>query len=282
MPRAVITLHILSDAIGETGDSVSRAIASQFTNVDFRVVRSAMIRSVEELRKIVEPHLGNPNYLFVYTFAQGELHDEMDYLTKNGAVGIDLLGPAVARIERLTGEQASGLVGALRRTDQKYFNRIDAMEFSVSHDDGRNPEGLIHADVVLLGVSRTGKTPLSMYLAYRGLRTANIPFTPGSTPPDELFDVDPRRVYGLITNPDTLVAVRSARMRELGTFVPEYAVREHIEQELEEARALMRRIGCIVINTGGRAIEEIAQELLRYVSTTEDAIAKEKRARFQE
>lgn len=276
MTQHMITLHILSDAIGETGESVARAISSQFPDVRFHINRSAMIRSVDELREIVESHLGDTTYLFVYTFAQGALHDEMDELVKRGAVGIDLLGSMVSRIERITGKQASGQIGALRRTDKKYFDRIDAMEYAVSHDDGRHPEGLVHADVVLIGVSRTSKTPLSMYLAYRGLRTANIPLTPGTTPPDELFDVDPRRVYGLITSADLLVTIRTARMREIGTCVPEYATREYIERELEDARAVMRKIGCIVLSTASRAIEEVAQELMRYVEQAELAFERER------
>ena len=263
---STVTIHVVSDGLGETGRAVAQAIAAQFPLSEFIMELSSHVRSVAELRRIVEPTIGDRSVIFLYTFARGELHDEMDDLVKGGAVGVDILGPACARIERLTGDEASGLVGALRRTDQQYFDRIDAMEYSVNHDDGRHPDGWIHADVILLGVSRTSKTPLSMYLAYRGLRTANIPLVPGSEPAEQLFQVDPRRIYGLVTDPELLLEIRRDRMREMGALVPDYADREAVEAELAEARALMRRLGCIVINTANRAIEEVAQEILRYVS----------------
>jgi len=149
--------------------------------------------------------------------------------------------------------------------DEAYYRRIEAMEYAVTHDDGLRPEGLIHADVVLIGVSRTSKTPLAIYLGYRGLRVANVPLAPATEPPSELFDVDPRRIFGLVTTPEVLLKVRTARMQELGTVVPGYAESEHIEREMEEARALMRKLGCVVVSTANRAIEEIAQEILRYL-----------------
>jgi regulator of PEP synthase PpsR (kinase-PPPase family) len=153
----------------------------------------------------------------------------------------------------------------MHRTDEEYFDRIEATEFAVSHDDGRNVEDLHAADIVLLGVSRTSKTPLSMYLAFKGYRVANVPLAPGVTPPKQIFELDPRRVFGLVTDPLVLIEVRRERMRELGTYVPRYAEREAVEMELEDARAVMRRVGCIVVRTDNRAVEESAQEILRYV-----------------
>lgn len=260
---------MLSDAVGETGDSVAKAVASQFPDVDVQIKTTGMIRSVDELRHIVEPYQGDPSYIFLYTLAKLDLHDEMDEVIKEGAVAIDILGPTISRIERVTKQRASSFVGALRKTDAKYFDRIDAMEFSVAHDDGRKPEGLVHADIVIIGVSRTSKTPLSMYLAYRGVRTANIPLAYGIDPPKELFEVDPRKIYGLMSTPEVLLNIRRARMKELGAFVPHYAELEHVERELEEARALMRKLGCIVINTANRAVEEVAQEILQFVAGEE-------------
>lgn len=266
MINSDIIIHVLSDAVGETGEFVAKAVASQFPDTEVKIMTTGMIRTVEELRSIVEPHEGDPSYIFLYTFAKLDLHNEMDLIIEEGAVAIDILGPAVARIERVTKQRASSFVGALRKTDAKYFDRIDAMEFSVAHDDGRKPEGLIHADIVLIGVSRTSKTPLSMYLAYRGVRTANVPLAPGMAPPKELFEIDPRKIYGLMSTPEVLLNIRRARMKELGAFVPHYAELQDVENELEEARALMRQLGCIVVNTANRAVEEVAQEILHFVA----------------
>ena len=142
------------------------------------------------------------------------------------------------------------------------------MEFAVTHDDGLHPDGLIHADVVLIGISRTSKTPLAIYLGYQGYRVANVPLALGTDPPAQLFDVDPRRIFGLVTTPEVLLKVRTARMTDFGTHIPGYADVEHIDEELAAARLLMRQIGCVVINTANRAIEEIAQEILRYMAAS--------------
>lgn len=258
------TVHILSDSLGETAEMVARAAIAQFDGDSFRIERLPRVRTVEELRSAVESHCGRW-CLFVYTLVDEALRVEMESLCARGINGVDVLGPAVATIGRVTGLQPSGEPGAIRRTDEEYFERIEAMEFAVKHDDGRNPQDLTEADVVLIGVSRSSKTPLAMYLAFKGYRAANVPLTPGTDPPKELFDVSPRRVFGLVTSARVLQEVRTERMRELGTFVPGYADLEEIERELEEARAVMRKIGCIVVHTDNRAIEEAAQEIIRHL-----------------
>lgn len=260
----MISIHVISDSLGETGEMVARAAEAQFEPDTFRIERLPKITSREQLRDTVHSHCGR-YCLFFYTLVNSELRLEMELLCEEGINGVDLLGPAVATLSSVTGFKPTGEAGAVRRTDQEYFDRIEAMEFAVKHDDGRNPEALIEADIVLIGVSRSSKTPLAMYLAFKGWRVANVPLAPGVTPPPELFDLDPRRVFGLVTTAEILMDIRTERMRELGAYVPGYAEREAVEQELEEARALMRRIGCLVVSTGGRAIEEAAQEIVRHV-----------------
>lgn len=262
-----LTLHVLSDSVGETGEYVARAIVSQFPHIKIAIRRTSAVREPARLREIVSRHFNDDTYIFLYTFVRGEMHDEMTELVKEGASALDILGPAIARVERITGIEPSSAVGALHRTDREYFDRIEAMEFSVAHDDGLRPEDLDKAEIVLIGVSRTSKTPLSMYMAYRGIKTANIPLTPGTEPPQELFQIDPNKIFGLVSSPEVLLNVRKNRMKELGTFVPEYAEREAVETELANARALMRKLGCLIINTANRAIEEVAQEILRYHCT---------------
>ncbi|MEN6429927.1 MAG: pyruvate, water dikinase regulatory protein [Coriobacteriales bacterium] len=256
------TVHILSDSLGETAEMVARAAAAQFDHEGIRLERLPKITTPTQLREVVTSHCGRW-CIFLYTLVDASLRAEMEALCAEGVNGVDLLGPAVDVISRVTGLTPSGEPGAVRRTDEEYFSRIDAMEFAVSHDDGRNPEELIEADIVLLGVSRTSKTPLSMYLAFKGYRVANVPLASGVTPPHEIFELDPRRVFGLVTDVDTLMQIRTQRMEELGAYIRGYADREAVEAELAEARAVMRRIGCIVVRTGGKAIEEAAQEIMR-------------------
>lgn len=258
------TVHILSDSLGETAEMVARAAIAQFDGDAFRIERLPRVRTVDELRSAVTSHCGRW-CLFVYTLVDDALRAEMESLCAGGVNGVDVLGPAVAMIGRVTGLQPSGEPGAVRRTDEEYFERIEAMEFAVKHDDGRNPQDLPEADVVLIGVSRSSKTPLAMYLAFKGYRAANVPLAPGTEPPKELFEVSPRRVFGLVTSARVLQEVRTERMRELGTYVPGYADLEAIERELEEARKVMRQIGCIVVHTDNRAIEEAAQEIIRHL-----------------
>jgi [pyruvate, water dikinase]-phosphate phosphotransferase / [pyruvate, water dikinase] kinase len=272
MGGETVSIHVLSDSLGETGEMVARAAMSQFEPTAFRIERLPRIDTAKQLRETVKEHCGG-HCLFLYTLVEPGLRAEMELLCDEGVNGVDLLGPAVAMLGRAAGITPIGEAGVQRRTDEKYFDRIEAMEFAVKHDDGRNPEGLLEADVVLIGVSRTSKTPLSMYLAFRGIRAANVPLALGTEPPAELFQVDPRRVFGLVSDPNVLLDIRRERMRELGTWVHGYADRETLEREMEEARALMRRIGCIVIRTDNRAMEETAQDVLRHLGgrlATED------------
>ncbi len=264
MPES-ITIHLLSDGVGETADAVARAAAAQFPRGTFRLERLPRISTVDELRDCIDNHCGQ-HCIFFYTLVKEDLRAEMNRLAQERDMNaIDLLGPAVDLLAATAHAAPRGLAGASRTPDEAYFDRIEAMEFAIKHDDGQHPDGLVDADVVLVGVSRTSKTPLSMYLATKGFRAANIPLVPGSTPPEELFEVDPRRVFGLISSVETLTDIRSRRMDEIGTYVPGYAERERIERELEEARAVMRRIGCLVVRTDNRAIEETAQDIIRYL-----------------
>ena len=260
-----VTIHILSDSIGETADAVARAAAAQFPRGTFRLERLPKVESTEQLCDLVTDHCGE-SCIFFFTLAEGPLREEMERCIQElGAKAVDILGPGVELLTRASGLTPAPIVGAYRTPDEAYFDRIEAMEFAIKHDDGQHPEGLLEADVVLIGVSRTSKTPLSMYLASKGFRAANVPLVPQSTPPEQLFEVDSRRVFGLISSVDTLTGIRSKRMDELGSYVPGYAERERVEGELEEARSLMRRIGCLMVRTDNRAIEETAQDIIRYL-----------------
>ena len=161
----------------------------------------------------------------------------------------------------------------LHVADQYYFRRIEAIEFTIAHDDGQNPEDLTKADIVLLGVSRSSKTPLSIYLAQQGLRVANVPLDPTTEPPSQIYDVDRTRLFGLMITPEVLLDIRRKRIKkaagkagggQFAMLAKNYADPEYIYRDLEASRALMRRLGCIVVHTEGRAVEETAQEILRY------------------
>lgn len=157
--------------------------------------------------------------------------------------------------------------GINHEADDRYFRRIESMEFFVEHDDGRNPQELDLADIVLIGVSRTSKTPLSMYLAFMGYKVANVPLALGVEPPIELENVDPSRIFGLMSTTDTLVSIRTRRLSKDGAsdYAASYADPAEVVAEQAEARKLMRHLGCMIINTSGKAVEETANDIINQI-----------------
>lgn len=260
------TIYVLSDSLGETADAVTKAAVAQFEDEAFHVVRLPRISSRGQLQGVVSG-AARERCVFLYTLAARRLRDEMAAISRDlGVAAIDILGPCVTALESLSGYEPEWAPGLVRRVDGDYFDRVEALEFAVKHDDGRAPEELDQAEIVLIGVSRSSKTPIAMYLAFRGYKAANVPLVPGVPPPPELLRLDPRRVFGLVTSADLLVEIRGKRFADMGTYAQDYFDREHIERELEDARTVMRQIGCMVVSTEGRAVEETAQSILEYYS----------------
>ncbi|MHB1243276.1 MAG: kinase/pyrophosphorylase, partial [Gaiellaceae bacterium] len=176
----------------------------------------------------------------------------------------DLLGHPIESIAKVSGMAARMTPGARPPLNSAYFKRMEAIEFAVKFDDGVG-SGLREADIVLVGVSRTSKTPLSIYLGYLGQKAANVPVVKGITPPSELFDIDPLKIVGLTIDAERLAEIRQARVRGMGGKNRQYAEMLEIYDELEEAAALHRRLGCPVIDVTGLSIEETAHRLVRLV-----------------
>ena len=152
--------------------------------------------------------------------------------------------------------------------DEDYFRKIEAIEFAVKYDDGRDPRGILKADIVLVGVSRTSKTPLSQYLAHRRFKVANVPLVPEVDPPEELFEIDPKKCFGLVISPSVLNSIRKERLITLGLKDDaNYARIERIKHELEHFESIVSKIGCTVIDVSNRAVEETANLILTEVSS---------------
>jgi len=263
-PRPAV--YVLSDSLGETADAVAKAALSQFDEEAFHVIRLPRINSRGQLQGVVRG-AAKERCVFLYTLGARRLRDEMTALSREaGVYAIDILGPCVSALGDLSGIEPEWEPGLVRRIDRGYFDRVEALEFSVKHDDGRAVEELDQSEIVLIGVSRSSKTPIAMYLAFKGYKAANVPLVPGVEPPKELFELDRRRIFGLVTGADLLVDIRGKRFADIGAYAQDYFDREHIEQELDDARNLMRRLGCIIVSTQGRAVEETAQEILEYYS----------------
>ena len=283
-PGALVpTIHVISDSLGETAAEVALAATSQFGVGCVHIQRLPKVTKVEQVRAYLDEHCADPDVkaLVFYTIVDRGLRAQIEAeFEARGIDSLDLIGPALDAVQRLTGLEPHIQAGAIRKVDDRYFNRINAMEFFVAHDDGRNPQDLTKADIVLVGVSRTSKTPLSMYMSFQGYRVANIPLAKGSEPPHELFDVEPHRIFGLISTPEVLSSMRNERLGSLEArkVAGSYADPTCIQEELDEARALMRKLGCIVVHTNGRAVEETAQIILGYFEQAENLRASRAKA----
>jgi [pyruvate, water dikinase]-phosphate phosphotransferase / [pyruvate, water dikinase] kinase len=262
--REPVELHIVSDSTGETAQRLVVALEAQFPDQPFAEIRHPRVESVEDLHIAVQQARGRPAVM-VYTLVGSELRDAMRQLCRRARVHYcDLLGHPIDSISRVAGVAARMEPGARAPLDSSYFKRIEAIEFAVKYDDGVG-SGLDEADVVLVGVSRTSKTPLSIYLGYLGHKAANVPVVRGIDLPDELFEIDPTKIVGLTIAAERLLDIRTARVRSMGASRKRYAELEVIYAELEEASAVHRRLGCPIIDVTELSVEETAMRIIRLV-----------------
>jgi len=271
-----IQLHVVADSTGDTAARVARAARAQYGGHEIRIIRHPRIHSAQMLREVVEPLAGHPSNVVVFsTLADVELKGLLALLCAEAGIGhADLLEPAVIALQHAIGEAPSRRVSPVG-VGEDYFMRIQAMEFAIANDDGKLTHPLSAADIVLVGVSRTGKTPLSMYLGYLGYKTTNIPLVPGIAAPKALFEVDRWKIVGLTIDPQRLQEIRHRRVRSLGATGGRdgYAELAKIYDELEEVGTVQRRLGCPVIDTTTLALEESAVRVIELVEQRRDALA---------
>jgi len=259
------TVMVISDATGETAERMVRAALLQYGDVPVNVRMYSRVRLEEEMERIVE-RAAELHALVVFTVVNSQARDLLWRLVERHNVeAVDLIGSRMAKLSTFLSAEPSGVPGLLHTIGEEYFRRIEAVEFTVKNDDGAEPRNLPKADLVLVGISRTSKTPLSTYLAQKGLRVANVPLVLGVDPPPELEQVQESRLYGLMIQPDALVRIRQARLKHLG--MPQdssYGTREHIEREIEYSRSIFRQHpSWPVIDVTNKAIEETAADILR-------------------
>jgi len=253
-------VYIVSDSVGETAEFVVRAASSQFDagQVELRRVSHVHDHKVldETLASAQEDH-----GIIAFTVVVPELREHLVLRAAElGICAIDIMGPVLDAFEQVLGQPPQHKAGLVHQLDADYFQRVEAIEFAVKYDDGRDPRGLERADIVLVGVSRTSKTPLSMYLAHRGIRVANVPLVPEVAPPEQLFHlIDKTKVVGLTIRPEKLNTIRVERLKALGlSSQATYASEERIARELAYSEKIMERLGCHSIDVSDRAVEETA------------------------
>ncbi|WP_297074660.1 pyruvate, water dikinase regulatory protein [uncultured Enterococcus sp.] len=259
----IINFFVVSDSAGETATKLAQATMAQYPSVDFSLHRRTFIRSKEALLKTLKD-AKQKNGVILHTLIKTELIElTNEFCEQSGVFHMDVLSPAVDEVARRTGIEPSREPGAMHHLNENYFKRIKAMEFAVKYDDGKDPRGFLEADVVLLGVSRTSKTPLSLFLANKNLKVANLPIVPQAHIPKQIWDVDPKKIVGLTNDPDVLNSIRKERMLTYG-LNPDtaYSNIDKIREELDFAQDLYEKIGCVVINVASLSIEETASMIL--------------------
>jgi [pyruvate, water dikinase]-phosphate phosphotransferase / [pyruvate, water dikinase] kinase len=259
-----VELHVVSDSTGETATRLVHALEAQFPDQAFEEIRHPMVETEDDLAAAVQRARGRPAVV-VYTLVEPHLREAMRTLCRRARLHYcDLLGQPIEAVAKVSGTAARMQAGGRHSLDETYFRRMEAIEFAVKYDDGM-VGGLNEADVVLVGVSRTSKTPLSIYLGYLGYRAANVPLVKGIDPPAELFEVDPTKVVGLKIDAKRLAEIRKNRSRRMGGANHQYSKLLEIYEELEQAESVQRKLGCPVIDTTELSIEETAARVIRLV-----------------
>lgn len=260
------TIYVLSDSLGETAEKVARATISQFDKEEIDVVRIPYIRSAEQIAEAVREAHDNGG-IICHTIVSEELRSAFSRIAaEHQVVSVDILGPMLGAVETIAGTKPRLKPGMVHKLDREYFKKVEAIEFAVKYDDGKNPAGFLKADIVIIGVSRTSKTPLSMYLAHKKIKAANLPLVPEVALPEELFRLPPYKIVGLIIDPYKLNTIRSERLKTMGLADgATYAAIDRISEELTYAREIMRKLHCPVIDVSEKAIEETANRVMEIV-----------------
>ena len=259
-------IFAVSDATGKTASRVLSAALAQFDREDVEIIRYGRVRSVERIREIFDEAACAGGFV-VHTLVSEELRLHMlDEGRKFNVTTIDLMGPLLIRLATWFGNQPKAQPGLFHAIDAEYDRRIEAIEFTVKHDDGRRTGDLHLAEIVLVGVSRTSKTPLSMYLANHGWKVANIPLAIGVEPPKNLFKLPKRKVIALTIDPERLVSLREVRAERLGTRKIGYADLDTVRREMTYAYELFdRRRDWPLLDMTAKPIEEAATEIISIV-----------------
>lgn len=265
-----LVVYIVSDAIGQSAVNIARSALSQFPELDYEVKDYTFISDYDEIDSIVsELKQEEDQTVIFHTFSNPNLAKYLDTEAEGHCKNsYDILTPIVQLIGDITDIEPNITSGVLnRRLDANYFNRIEALEFAVNHDDGKEPIGYPEADIVILGISRTSKTPLSIFLANNNFKVANLPLLPESELPDEIWEIDPKRIIGLTNDVTVLSEIRKQRMVSYG-LDPEsiYSNTERIQTEINYAIELYDKLNCKVINVATKSIEETAGIIINYLS----------------
>lgn len=265
------TVYIISDGTGETASQMARAALIQFKQKDINIIRCKNIRTEDQVDALIEEVFQRRGFI-LHTVASPSLRKKIEIVANEKNINcVDLLGPLLEQLNDYLGADSEivGTAGLLRKTDTRYFKRIEAIEYTVKHDDGKTLARLEEADIILVGISRTSKTPLSIFLSHKGWKVANIPLVLDTPPPEELFQVDQRKIVGLMIDAESLMKIRRKRMEKFGQDPgSDYASASHVQKELDFAKDIFsKNKRWPIFDVTDRALEETAGEIIRVVAT---------------
>ena len=259
-------INLVSDSTGETLDRIFLALKSQFSNFDYEKKEYVFIRTEQQINKIIEESKKKENVIILYTIVETKLAKYISHICEQKKIPcFGILGNLILNFSKLLNQKANHTPSAQHVLDSEYYKRIEAIQFSMSHDDGMKTEDVRNADIILLGVSRTSKTPTSIYLANRGYKTLNIPLVTGQEIPEVLKkEPDNFCVIGLTVEPSRLSDIRSNRleiMKEVN--IPNYSDLEFIKDEIDNSKKLFKKYGWPMIDVTRKSVEETAASVIK-------------------
>ncbi|WP_308654586.1 pyruvate, water dikinase regulatory protein [uncultured Anaerococcus sp.] len=259
-----LTTILISDSTGETAQNYIKSVTSQFPDLKVNLIRKPSIDTTEEIDEVMDQ--ADSNCIVVQTIANEDLSKHLRAVAKEKNIEVlDILNYGIRKVEEATGLTAVRQIGLTRTLSEDYFNMIEAIEFAIQYDDGKDPRGFPLSDIVLVGVSRTSKTPTTMILATKNFKVSNLPLVPEIKLPREIFEVDPDRIIGLVIDPDKLSNIREVRSKSLGLVGESiYYDDTRIRRELEYAQEVFKDLDCKVIDVTENTIEQTATDIVQY------------------
>lgn len=259
-----INLHLVSDSTGETLSAVARAVLSQFEGVESDDFIWPLVRTKGQVEKIKESIQKNPG-IVLYTILEDEITEDLKkFCYELQLPCIPVLSRIITEFSNYLGMNISHVIGRQHILDEQYFSRVEAVNYTLAHDDGQSTWDLYDADIVVIGVSRTSKSPTSVYLSLRGYKTANIPFVTLETFPLNIYDLKSPLIVGLTINPEKLIQIRQNRLLMLGQELEtDYIDIDKVKSEIAESRKLFAKLVCPVIDVTKKSVEETAAKIIQ-------------------
>ena len=260
-------VFVVSDSTGETAEKVARAALSQFSIPDVHLKRFLLVESELKLREIIAEAV-EKKALVIFTLVRDGLRNIMlQESVENGIESIDIIGPVLNSISNILNLSPVKKPGLIHRINDEYFKRIDALEYAVKHDDGQRTDGIPEADALILGVSRTSKTPLCLFLAQRGFKAANIPIIDSRSIDDVVYKIPKEKIFGLVSDPVRVSSLRKERLKRMGLpLSQDYVSKESIEKEIAHSRAIYSKLDAYVIDITDKSIEEVAADIISRIN----------------